>query len=327
MYRGKFLFVLIFLFFVSAAFAQSPGHFIANVINAANSRSDRLNVYDKLAIVSFGSRIYINDIWIQTSYGNFNLGGDDNSKGSFNDDIGGLSFGYEKEIIRNASVGLFGKYNTHAISQHKSSADVNSYGIGAYGGYMYKEFDFKAIVSFSGHQYCTSRYAGSFGTGRTDFNGYSVNADIEAAMWIQMPQMVNLRPYIGLMLGRAGYGSSDETGAGSMNLATDSGSFTKSAMRAGAGVNGKYDKLGWYGGIELECVFAGKYIEIESSAGNSKVNSKGANPDMALAGLNAGADYDITSSLKVYGNLNYKVNGIISDFSAVAGIAFIFKSF
>lgn len=325
----KLLFVFAFLFFVSAAFAQSAGHFIANAVNAANSRSDRTNIYDKLAIVSYGNQVYINDIWVQAGYSNFNLDGDGNSKGSFNDDIGGLSFGYGKEIMRNVSLGFFGKYNAHAISQEKSSADINSYGIGAYGGYLYKDFDFKGILSLSGHQYSTERDAGAAGKGKTDFNGYGINADLEVAMWIAMTPLINLRPYAGLTLGYAGYGSSNEIGAGNMNLDTESGSYTRSTMRLGTGVNGKYDKLGWYGGLELEYILTGKYVEIESKTGGSsvKTDSKGAETDAALIAINAGGDYDITSSLKGYANLSYKVNGSMSDFGAGMGIAFIFSSF
>ncbi|MDR1195846.1 MAG: autotransporter outer membrane beta-barrel domain-containing protein [Endomicrobium sp.] len=328
-FKNLFL-VLTFLFlFVQGTFAQSAGHFIANVINAAGSANDRTVIYDKLAIISYEDHKRANNMWVQTKYENFNLEDDENSKGSFDDNIGGLSFGYGKEIFKNAALGFFGKYNSHSISQEKSGASVNSYGLGAYGSYLYDDFDFKGILSFSGLQYSTSRDAGANNKAKTDFNGYAVNADIEAAMWLEMLSEINLRPYMGVNIAYMGYGSSNEIGAGSAGLKTDGGNFSKSAMRIGAGLNGKYEKFGWYGGLEMEYILSGKFTEIESSIGgaNVKVKSKGAESGSVLIGINAGGDYDISSQMKAYINLNYKVSGALSDFGASAGIAFVFDSF
>lgn len=316
---------------VSASFAASHGYFIANTIKSAGTLSDRNFIYDKLAIVSYENQKYINDIWVQTGYRNFSLASDGNSKGGFNSDTGVLSFGYGKEIIKDATLGFFGKYNNQSISQGKSSADVSSYGIGAYGGYIYKEFDFKGILSFSGHQLSSSRYdAAVANKARSDFNGYGISIDLEASMWLELSDMVNLRPYAGLDLIYTGYGNSKEIGAGSGNLKTDNGSFTKSSMRAGAGVNGKYEKFGWYGGLELELMLAGKSAEIESGTGagfNTKVTSEGAESGIALIGLNAGGDYDITNQLKAYAKLDYKLTDGLNDFYGSLGLAFSFNSF
>ncbi|MDR2426407.1 MAG: autotransporter outer membrane beta-barrel domain-containing protein [Endomicrobium sp.] len=322
----KLLLILMFLFLsTSAAFAQSYG-FAANIINAVGSRSDRTKIYDKLAIVTHGNQKYINDIWLQTKYENFNLVNDENSKGSFNDDVGGLSFGCEKEIFKNILLGFFGKYDSHSISQENSRASVNSYGIGAYGSYLYGDFDFRGMLSFSGLQYVTSRNIANNDKARADFNGYGIAADIEAVMWFEMTSEINLRPFFGINISHSGYGSSNEIGAGSMNLNTEGGNFLRSAMRIGAGLNGKYEKFGWYSGLEMEYIISGQYTEIESrlSGTNVKIKSKGGKNAAALAGINAGCDYDITKQIKTYVNLGYKVNYSVSDFGANTGIIFIF---
>jgi hypothetical protein len=326
----KLLLLLTFLLpFSQVAFAQSVGHFVANVINAASSVNDRTVIYDKLAIVSYADQKRANNMWVQTKYENFSLGDDKNSKGSFDDSIGGLSFGYGREIFRNAELGFFGKYNSHSISQENSGASVNSYGLGAYGSYLYDDFDFKGMLSFSGLQYSTARDGGANDKARADFNGYGINADIEAAMWLEMLREINLRSYLGFNIAYTGYGSSNEIGVGGANLNTAGGSFSKSAMRIGAGLNGKYDKFGWYGGLEMEYILSGRYAEIESCIGasNVKVKSKGAQSDPVLIGINAGGDYDISNQMKAYINLNYKFSGSVSDFGASVGIAFVFDSF
>ena len=329
MYRRNLLFVLLLMLLFSISNAESRGHFIANAVKAVGSGNDRTNIYDKLAIVSYERHKQINDIWVQAKYGNFRLGGNKNSKGDFEDNIGGFNFGYGRELKKNISMGLFGKYDSHSVSQEKSSAYVNSYGIGAHGGYLYEEFDFKGIVSFSGQQYCVMRDAGIYGKGRSDFNGYDINADLEAAYWFETPHMINIRPYAGLNLGYTGYGSSSEIGAGTANLKTDSGSFSRNAFRLGTGVNGKYEKIGWYGGLECEYILSGRYAKIKSktSGTNAKIKSAGAETNAAVLGINAGGDYDISSDLKAYANLVYKVTGGLSDFSGSVGAVFVFDSF
>jgi len=140
----KLLSVFVFLpVFFSGAYGASGENLAANAVNAIGSCDNRNNIYDKLAMVSYERQKH--DIWVQAKYTNFGLG----SGANFNDDAGGLSFGYGREINENVSAGFFGKYDSHCASQQKSGAGINSYGIGAYGGYLYGDFDFKAILGLS----------------------------------------------------------------------------------------------------------------------------------------------------------------------------------
>lgn len=313
--------------FSSFSFSHAPGHFAANVIASAANRGGRTDIYDKLAVISYENQKGVNDIWIQSGYKDFFLGNESGSEGDFRSCGGGMNFGLGKEIKTGISAGFFGSYNRQNLSQNKSAAGVNSYGIGAYGSYLYKDFDFKGIFGFYADQYCISRYSVN-GKARSDFNGYGINADFEAAMWIEAGK-INLRPYAGFSAGYTGYGSSAEIGAKNLNLKTGGGGYTKSSLRAGAGANGKYGQFGWYGGLELELMLAGRYAEIESSSAGpvSPVKSKGAKKSASSLGLNAGGDYNITNRTKIYMNFNYRAADGYGEFAANAGLAFVFNSF
>lgn len=314
---------------------EFAGYFLANVIRAQAVSNDRHNLYSRIEERPAKENAGHDKIWVKLTGGRQKYFCDENSLGEFKDNVSGFNFGwdgYEKE--KGLVYGLFGKFNKHGISQEKNSADINSFGLGAYGGWFRDALEVKTSLSASAQRYETSRHIPyKKYTAKGGFGGNAVNFDGQIAYKIPLNEQITFKPYAGL---EAGYVNNDEfkeSGAAGMeeyNLKVKNAGYAMGVWRTGAGVSGQAGnagKLGWSADFELGYMFAGNAAEIDSYVLNSKTKAavRGAETGAAMASFNFGADYKINEKFKIFSGLRYALADSFRDYYASMGVNYAFS--
>lgn len=314
---------------------EFAGYFLANVIRTQAVSNDRHNLYSRIEERPAKENEGHDKIWVKLAGGRQKYFSDENSLGDFKDNVSGFNFGwdgYEKE--KGLVYGLFGKFNKHGISQEKNSADINSFGLGAYGGWFRDALEVKTSLSASAQRYETSRHIPyKQYTVKGDFGGNAVNFDGRIAYKMPLNGQITFKPYAGL---EAGYVNNDEfkeSGAGGedeYNLKVKNAGYAMGVWRTGAGVSGQTGtagKLGWSADFELGYMFTGNAAEIDSYVLNSKTKAavRGAETGAAMASFNFGADYKINEKFKIFSGLRYALADSFRDYYASMGVNYTFS--
>ncbi|MDR2427321.1 MAG: autotransporter domain-containing protein, partial [Endomicrobium sp.] len=311
--------------------SQLAGYFLANVMRSQAASNDRKTVYRTIEDRSVKENGKSDETWIKVAGVQQKYGSDENSIGDFEDTAFGISFGwdrYEKE--RKFIYGIFGKYNKHDIGQEKNSADVNSFGIGAYGGLIKEKIEFKTALSVSVQNYETNRYIPFKDlTAKGSFGGNVINIDGEFAYKLPISKKTSLKPFTGIEFGYINNDEFVESGAGIYNLKVNNAEYMMGIWRTGVGVSGKVGethKLGWSADMEFGYMFAGNAAEIDTYIMGSKykANIKGAETGSTLLSLNLGADYKLMDNVKIYSELRYSSASSFKNYYASVGINYDF---
>ncbi|MDR2191749.1 MAG: autotransporter outer membrane beta-barrel domain-containing protein, partial [Endomicrobium sp.] len=245
-------------------------------------------------------------IWAQVKGGQETFKGG-NSEGDYSDASVGLLFGFDRYVESKSLVwGVYGRFSGESIEQGESSADGQKSGLGVYGGYIQEKYEIKGTLLGSYDIFNTKRYVLG-NTAKADIDALTVIADVEGALKYQINEKLNLRPYIGMEIEDANYGSFKESGAGILDLEVSGGSYIRSAARLGAGVEYEENIFTFYAKAEGKYLLSAAEPEIESAleGTNETFKSRGAQEGALEIGIGLGVEAKIASNLKIYANANY----------------------
>ncbi|MCL1972209.1 MAG: autotransporter outer membrane beta-barrel domain-containing protein [Endomicrobia bacterium] len=275
---------------------------------AADSPNNEL--YDKIR--NYNEEYGINSgLWVQIKGGIESFKSDENSPEDYRDTSIGVMFGldwFAEESLALGDVmwGVYGRINKNTIEQGSHKAYGNKNGLGVYGGYIKEEWELKGMLLGSFDRFSTER-AVMGETAEADINAVTISADAEAALKIELNEVIKFKPYFGIELANTMYGGFKEKGAGIYNLDVNGGSYLRSAARVGAGLNYEKEIWIWYANVEGKYKIEGTKPEIESAFENTGVsfNSRGSEEGRVEAGIGIGAEVRVASDWKIFANGKY----------------------
>ncbi|MCL2145074.1 MAG: autotransporter domain-containing protein [Endomicrobia bacterium] len=305
--------------------SQTSGYFLSNVIRNLAADSPNNEVYDKIRNHTEENETN-NGLWVQIKGGAESFKEDDNSLGDYRDVSMGVMFGFDR-FIKDKDVmwGAYARINKDNIEQGKHKADGNKNGLGVYGGYIKDDRELKTMLLLSYDKFNTERIVMGE-TAKADISAVTVNADIEAALKIELTEDIKLKPYAGIEIENAIYGGFKESGAGLYNLDADGGNYFRSAARAGAAID--YEKDIWilYANAEGKYIMSGTQPEIVSKFENTGVsfNSRGSEEGKISLGIGMGAEAEIALNWKIFVNGKYYTGERYENLYGNAGIRYLF---
>ncbi|MCL2335276.1 MAG: autotransporter domain-containing protein, partial [Endomicrobia bacterium] len=166
-------------------------------------------------------------------------------------------------------------------------------------------------------------------TAKADFSGMSINFDAEAALKRPLYKEINLRPYLGFEIKNSNYGSISETGAQSLDMNVSAGSYSRSALRFGAGVNQGNEKYGWHLAAEYKYLVSGNLPEIETEfeeGAGQKFNIVGSEEGKGEIGFKLGGMIRIVKDLRVYADMSCHTADRYSNLYGNVGIRWSFSA-
>jgi len=309
--------------------AQTSGYFLANVVRSITDDNASDAIYDKIKNHA-ADRETNSGLWIQVAGNLQNFKADDNSLEDFSNSSVGVMFGFDRFLSEqylggDVMWGAFARINKDNITQGQDSADGNKNGLGVYGGYMKDNWELKAMLLGSYNTFSTQRAVMSE-TSNADINAFTISADLEAAIKMAVTDNMKFRPYAGLELANASYGSFNETGAGIYDLNTDGGNYSRSAARIGAGLN--YAKSIWlfYANVEGKLIMSGASPEIQSQFSNTDADfySMGAEEGNMELGIGIGEETNISDNLKLFANAKYYTAQRYDNLYGNVGLRYLF---
>jgi predicted outer membrane repeat protein len=305
--------------------SHTSGYFLANVIRNAAADSPNNEIYDKIRNRS-QEDYTTSGLWAQVKGGQETFKSNENSINDYKDVSLGIMFGFDRYIQEKSLMwGVYGRFNSDNIEQGKHRADGQKNGLGLYGGYIEEGYEIKAMLLGSYDMFNTKR-AVLGRTAKAEINAITISADIEGALKYKIEENIILRPYIGAEAENTSYGSFKESGAGILNLETEGGNYTRSAGRAGVGI--EYDKKSWnaYAKAEGKYLFSGQEPEIESVFRDTHEDfmSRGAKEGKIEIGIGGGVEVRITENWKAFANANYYGAEKYENIYGNAGVRYIF---
>jgi uncharacterized protein with beta-barrel porin domain len=299
--------------------AQTSGYFLSNVIRNAAAGSHE--VYDKIR------GTVNNGLWGQIKGGAETFSGDDNSIGAYQNASMGLVIGFDKYMEeRSMILGVYARLDKDSIEQERNKADGSKSGIGVYGGYMQEKYEIKAMLLGSYDIFSAVR-AVMGRTAKSDISAFTISADAEGSLKYEISREVNFKPYFGLELEDANYGSFKESGAGIYDLDVEGGSYIKSAARIGAGIEYEQRKWKGYARAEGKYLLSGSTPEIESRFRDTQIKfkSRGSEEGNLEIGVAAGGEVRVARDFLLYANINYYGAERYSNVYGNAGVRYIFE--
>ncbi|MCL2484680.1 MAG: autotransporter domain-containing protein [Endomicrobia bacterium] len=292
-----------------AALSQVSGYFNSNVIRNAAADSPNNEIYDKIKNHAIED-VTNSGIWTQVKGGVEIFKENENSASNYKDNSWGLMAGFDRYIgDKEILWGVFARFIGNNISQGDNSAKGNKKGLGVYGGYTIDEkWELKGLLLGSFDSFSTERRIALLNsTAKGDVDAFTISADIEGALRVEIKENTNVKPYFGLELQNVNYKGFKESGAEAVNLNVKGGKYIRSAARLGAGI--EYDKKDWniYGKLEGKYLMTGKEPEIESvfEGTNVSFKSRGTEEGKIQLGLGLGGEIFIAQDWKLFANGNF----------------------
>jgi outer membrane protein OmpA-like peptidoglycan-associated protein len=294
---------------IKSILSHLAGFFLPNVIRNAAADSPNNEIYDRIKNHCIESHSISNGLWVQAKAGVESFYENENSIGDYKDTSAGIMAGYDRFMAdRNLMLGIYGRFNSDSIEQGKNKADGRKNGLGVYGGYIKEGWELKALTLGSFDSFETKRYIPyNNATAETEIKTTTLNLDFEGALKFAMTDNTKFRPYAGLELENANYGSFKESGAGLYNLDVDGGNYLRTAGRVGAGFQYEEEVWSWYANLEGKYLFSGTEPEIDNvfEGTSASFKTRGAKEGALELGAGAGASVRLTKELKLFANANY----------------------
>ncbi len=149
-----------------AAFDLLSGEMHASVETALieDSRFAREAVNSRMVALRRGTAGTSRNVWLQ-GFGAYATWASDGNAATLERSIGGFLIGSDGEAFDNVSAGLFAGYGRTALnaSARASSATIDTYQLGAYGGTSVGDLAFRFMSAYSFHDIGTSRSVGFAG--------------------------------------------------------------------------------------------------------------------------------------------------------------------
>jgi predicted outer membrane repeat protein len=305
--------------------SQTSGYFLANVIRNAAADSPNNEVYDKIRKRSEGS-LPGNGMWAQVKGGVETFREDENSIDEYQDASIGLMLGLDKYIEKKSIMwGIYARFNKDNIKQKENSADGNKNGLGIYGGYIRDKYEIKAMLLGSYDIFNTERKVMGQ-TAKADINAFTINADIEGSLKYKISERLKFKPYTGIELQDANYGSFKENGAGIYNLDVESGNYIRSAARIGTAIEYEKERVSAYAKAEGKYLLSEAMLEIKNRFRDIPAifSSRGSQEGKIEIGIGAGGEVRVSKSLIAYANVNYYGAQRYSNIYGNVGIRYMF---
>lgn len=313
-----------------AALSEISPYFLANILRPRTDPNFRTGLYNRL--YNHCPSCSNNGLWAEGDYGQATWSGDDNSVGDFKVNSGGFKFGAQRYFAQSdLIIGLYGAYTPQSLSQNASKADLDSVGGGVYGGWIQENWEVKGLLGATYDSYDVKRKisapsANLNRTAKSDFNGYSLRADLEAAYKIPLDEKMWFKPYLGIESAMTDYQSFTETNADALNVRVNGDRLFSSTARAGLGVQSKRNRLGWNARAEYNYLITDPYPEIDVmlAGTDTRFKSRGAETGRSGLGLNAGIDYDLTPRLNIYLNGEFRLASDYENLHGSLGLRYAF---
>ena len=312
------------------ALAQASGYFLANIIRSVAANAENNEIYDRIKNHCPDGHSS-NGLWGQLRGAAVTYSKDENSLNDFKDTSYGAMIGFDRFMEDNGiMLGAYGKYTSHDISQDpENEANINSTGLGFYGGFVKKSWEIKALISGSYDTYNTTRYIPfADRKAKADFDGTTLGADIEGALKFGITEFTDLRPYAGLEAKNSHYSSFSEKGADSLDIDVLGGTYTRSAARLGVGAVYDNALFSWYVSGEAKYLINGEEPEIEGNfSGTSALfRSRGTTEGDMIFGALVGASVKLNKELKLFINGNFYAADRYQNIYGNIGIRYTFCS-
>lgn len=159
---------------LSAADARAAFDLLSGEIHASvettlveDSRFARETVNGRMMAVRRGETDVSHNVWLQ-GFGAYGTWASDGNAATAQRSTGGFLIGSDGEVFDKVTAGLFAGYSRTAldVTARRSSATIDTYQVGAYGGTNFGDLAFRFMSSYSFHNIGTSRSVGF--TGFTD---------------------------------------------------------------------------------------------------------------------------------------------------------------
>lgn len=310
--------------------ALSP-YFIANILRTEAKNGFRNDLYNRMR--NFCPGCSGNGLWVQGHTLQDDYAADDNSINNFKQQTYGVTVGFDRYYNDTGlMLGVYGSYVPSTAKQNGSTADVNSFSGGLYGGKFWNPVEFRGFIDFSYNSYDTHRrilQETAFLDRWADasFNGLGLQADMEFGYGINLDKEVRLTPYIGVNASILEYGDIKESGAGAANLDIHRDRTLGVVARAGVGIGGTIGKkVHWQARGEYGFNILGYDPKVTSRFVDSDVDfeAKGAEIGRHSFGLNFGADYSVTKNLTLYIDGGVQAASGYSGFNGTVGLRYAF---
>jgi uncharacterized protein with beta-barrel porin domain len=178
-------------------------------------------------------------IWAQAKGATIETDKDIESSQMFKVNNAGAIVGFDMMTSSSGMTGVYAKQNKSSINQgsdlHK--ADINSYGLGLYGGIVKEKYDIKGLLSLGSDNYETTRYLRfeNMTKAKGKFGGISAILDVEAGYRIGVASRsvlgrIKLRPYVGVGLGLIHTDGFTENGADIWNLEVKANNYLRAGV-------------------------------------------------------------------------------------------------
>ncbi|MDR1695407.1 MAG: hypothetical protein LBR69_02065 [Endomicrobium sp.] len=305
-------------------------YFIANIARAGINNRDRTGLYKRMG--SYYDESFNFGLWADGSFGAETYGRDENSINDYVNASSAFAIGADKYFKKSGIIaGLYGSYTREDIRQGRSSSEGSVLTGGGYAGAVKEKAELKGMFSFGYGSYDNARSINSEDflidrKAKSDFNGLSASADIEAGYKINLSKAFLLKPFTGIEASMFSYGGFNETGAESLNANVKGGSNISSSFRAGLGFEARQHGINWGASFEYNFVMAGYENEIESKLeGGDWFKVKGSGLERHIFGANIGAGYFASENFNIYLNGAVKTAGGYNNYTGTLGVKYFFK--
>jgi predicted outer membrane repeat protein len=319
------------------------GYFISNVIISRAYDEAKRDVYN---------RIYnyieheepTKGIWGQAKGATIETDKDVESPQTFKVNNTGVLVGFDMMASSSVTTGVYAKQNKNYINQgsdlHK--ADINSYGLGLYGGIVKEKYDIKGLLSFGSDNYEITRCLRfeNMAKAKGEFDGISATLDVETGYRIGVASRsvlgrIKLRPYVGVGLGLIHTNGFTENGADIWNLEVKANNYLRAGVGGGVGFTGEGKKFRWNASCGVECMLSGRNNEITSRImggdrlpngyGNMDFQSRSVTLDMASVRGDIGVGYYIKEGLEAYCSGDLRWSSMVRDLNGIIGVRYSFE--
>jgi predicted outer membrane repeat protein len=318
------------------------GYFISNVIISRAYDDAKRDVYNRI----YNYKEYeepAKGIWAQAKGAIIDTDKDGESPNTFKINNTGMLAGFDMMTSSTTMAGLYVKQNKSSISQgsdlHKG--EVNSWGLGLYGGIVKEKYDIKGLVSFSADNYDTTRCLRFENRlkAKGQFSGVSGILDIEAGYRIAIASSsvlgkVKLRPYVGAGLALIHTNSFTESGGDIWNLEVKANDYVRTGLVGGIGFTGQGEKFRWNISCGLDCMLSGRNEEITNrftggyslpnGIGNRDFRSRSVTLDAVSVRSDIGFGYYVLDGLEAYCSGDIKWSSMAKDMYGNIGVRYSF---
>lgn len=298
---------------LKAGLDDIAGVIYANSAFLTSFNTKQEHIYDKIKERISDNICYKwhSKIWAEYFYNTVNVGSNSNSA-KFNSNVNGIFAGFDIVSLKSVTLGIAAGYGASQLKMNSDKTDMKDFNLGFYGGFENENWQIKAMALAGMQQYETSRQINLMDrTASSSYNGYDIVLDGQAGYKIRFNRdndehIISLIPFIGLT---GSYNSIDgfrEKGADSLNLKVNNYNNFIFQARAGAGVEGKVNKFGWYANLSLRQLLTENYNKLKMSLLNfsdiETMNIYSGEISKTSIGLNLGADYMLDDNWTVFAN-------------------------